>query len=425
MNTSMTNITNRLNHKAWRRPLDIKIIGSPCEHIVISPSAVSLTHHCVEIVAEQHTYQIPYDGEPINWGEKRTARGDLAAFRCLLGATVRTGGGQRNTAIFMKMLADRVGLGVCITAVDTAKSVPRLDREFARAGIWQFSIAIEPCPVNIIVIQAGSTHRLILTSPTQSAVLSASDECEIQRAVVGARLDAVLINSPKSRFLAEAALKAARSVNRPIYSLVTRSLAVADRRDLLVRPASVAVMSLSEFHELSRCQGIPCEDDESKVTLTGLAAALAQFSLSIEGNADFVVTLGHAGFVAFDRVTSITEHVCLNANTYATIQRIIAGRPERALCAGDEFFASMCLHHLRALRNPVPLRCPTLWAARRAMIDVVNNITGGRPVIGDRSLSSSLRPMTPGRALWPRGPLLPPPDRGPSAAPASVELAIA
>ena len=351
--------------KIARRQLQIAVLGTPVRDAYIEADTIAFPDHCVDFQVEQRHFAIPYQGEPIRFGEKRYAHTDLGSLS-LTGCTVRNGGGVYHTTAQLAKLCLVRQLPAAISTIDSVIGWPELETAYSEMAINHISLEVEQGTTNLILTNSKSNtaqpERLILKSPEAPMPLS-SLQLDPLLDQLPSRLDMLVVNSPKSIDLARRVIDVATQRARAQYSVLTPSLSVADRIELLLMRDQASVCNLSEFALITKA-------NEESAQLEDIAQAMVELTRGCK-TGDLVVTLGARGSLVGDRATGSLVHVGLQPRFWQQIQSLGSTHPERKNGIGDRFFGSFVLsHRLTSHRNGNR----TVQAACQASLDMVRHL---------------------------------------------------
>ncbi len=383
--------TTGWSHEHCRSRTHYWVVGEPTRDVYLRSSSVNFVDHRVDFDTERGRQAVHYAGDPIRWGEKRTAVSDLGQFAAFPGAILRNGGGVRNTATHLAKLCQEHQLSHAVTAVDSTREWPALAEEYRVRRVGHFSLGLNGAPVNLILANRGTIpQRTILKSPVACIPLTPQQSNRVYE-ILSAENGVLLVNSPKDRDLTNSAVLAARRTRAPQFSVLSPSLPVADRLGLLLANDAASVCNLSEFASLAQAMGITCPADETTCRLDDVAEALASVS-DRHAAGDVVITLGSRGLLLRDSFTNLVAHVALKPHANLRIQPLIRARPEHVNGIGDRFFAAFVLAHVHFRGNP-RTNSRAARAAVQASVDVVRDLGGAHPL---EASSFSVRPFPVG-----------------------------
>jgi sugar/nucleoside kinase (ribokinase family) len=372
--------------------IQIAVLGTPVRDAYVDVDTLEFAGQQVNFQVGQERFAVAYQGEPIRFGEKRFARCDLGGLD-LAGCTICNGGGVYHTTRQLARLCARHRLPVALCAIDSVRAWPQLASAYAHLGVRHISLGLEQNATNLILTQ-GAPDRLILKSPDAPACLS-EGQVDHLRGLLPARLDALVVNSPRSADLAGAILQAAQTTSAAQYSVLTPSLPVKDRVELLLGRDQASVCNLSEFDLLARAFGLTCPAEEETAHLEEVAQAMARLAAMCK-TGDLVVTLGAQGCLAGDRATATLMHIKLDSHHWQQVQSHVLAHPARRNGAGDRFFGSFVLSHILAAQAQ-----RTVEAACSASADMVRQLAPGlRPRLNWFALRRLPQPFGAERRVW-------------------------
>jgi sugar/nucleoside kinase (ribokinase family) len=348
---------------ATQKP-QIAVLGTPVRDAYLDVDAIEFPDQRVVFQVGQAQFTIVYRGEPIRFGEKRCAQTDLSGFN-LAGCTIRNGGGVYHTTVQLARLCAQHQLPVAINTIDSVMTWPELDSAYAQWGIQHISLALEPGATNLVLTN-GKPDRLILKSPDAPLQLSKIQIDHLRR-MLPTRLDVLVVNSPKSADLARLVLQTAQKAGAAQYSVLTPSLSVKDRIELLLMRDRASVCNLSEFALLAKALGVDCPTHEDTARWEEVAQAMTELARVCK-TGDLVVTLGAHGCLAGDRATGTLVHIGLHPHCWQRVQEHVLANPKRKNGVGDRFFGSFVLSHTLMAQGDGNR---TVQAARCASVDMV------------------------------------------------------
>lgn len=354
------------------RQLQIAVLGTPVRDTYVQANAIAFPDQCVAFQVGPTHFTVPYQGEPIRFGEKRYAQANLGSL-ALTECAVCNGGGVYHTTAQLAKLCDQRHLSAAISTIDSVISWPELGSAYSQMAINHISLAVEQGTTNLILTNGQSTvgqpERLILKSPEAPMPLSPR-QLDPLLALLPNRLDMLVVNSPKSIDLARSVIGVATQRGQAQYSVLTPALSLTDRIELLLTRDCASVCNLSEFALITKALGIDCPSNEESARLEEIAQAMAELARVCK-TGDLVVTLGARGCLAGDRSTGVLVHVGLQLDHWQQVQSLGLMHPERKNGIGDRFFGSFVLsHHLVSAQHGNR----TVQAASRASLDMVRHL---------------------------------------------------
>lgn len=352
---------NRTTHQ-----LQIAVLGTPVRDAYLEADAIEFANQSLNLRTGQAQLTVAYQGEPIRFGEKRYAQSNLSSLN-LTGSAIRNGGGVYHTSAQLARLCAQRHLPAAISTIDSIVAWPELETAYGQLGINHISLALEQSTTNLILTN-GQPDRLILKSPDTPLPLSTKQINHLLQRLPE-RLDLLVVNSPKSVDLARGVLQAARKAQAQ-YSVLTPSLSLHDRIELLLKHDQASVCNLSEFALIAKTLGIECPSHEESAPLDEVAQAMALVAHHCK-TGDLVVTLGARGCLAGDRATGSLVHIGLQPHHWQRVQDEVRMHPDRKNGIGDRFFGSFVLAHRLAASG-----CGnrTAHATRHASLEMIHQL---------------------------------------------------
>jgi hypothetical protein len=356
-----------LAHTFSAKQRQIVVLGNPVRDAYLDVEQLEFPDQRVRFCVGGADFDLAYQGEPIRFGEKRFAQMHLERLQ-IAGLRIHNGGGVYHTTTQLARLCRQRRLPIALYALDLATTWPELEADYNELGIQHRSLALERSATNLVLTN-GKPDRLILRSPYTPIQLSELQRDHLRK-LLPTRLDLLVVNSPTSGDLARTVIQAAEKAGTAQYSVLTPSLSIRERIELLLRRDRASVCNLSEFAQIAQAVGIDCPVHEECASYAEVAQAMAALA-STGKTGDLIVTLGARGCIAGERATGLLAHVGLQPRYWQLVQEQILAHPERKNGVGDRFFGSFVLAHaLRFGRS----RNPTVPAACAAAVGMVSQL---------------------------------------------------
>lgn len=319
------------------------ILGSSTRDVYIRVDEVASANYTVTFRVGDSSYTIPIVKESVTWGAKCSAKMDLTPYAHL--GKIKAGGGILHSTVQVDEIVNRSSLPIQVTPIDDRQCWKECQDGYHQLGLDGIYAGQVDAPTNLILTN-GTGDRIVLKSPVvEPHSTEAQFRGQVQSAVGLAQ--ALLINSPKDRGLAQLVSDVAQAAGVVQYSVLSLSLPMADQISLLLARDTASVCNLAEFHQIASALGYACPSDEASADLMAVAFVMAQV-VHAHAAGDLVVTLGARGCLAADQAAGAIAYIGLRPVRSIEVQRFVRMDTERRNGTGDRYFGSFALAHVSA-----------------------------------------------------------------------------